>query len=271
MNSHAPTGKVSALTVLLSSSVVLGTITGVFYLVGGAWVDGYSHALGLTYLARLQRAEYIFFGSQILLALSYFSISVMPVVGLGIVVFLKRKPIPRAWESVTFVLLMLISSLLLSAFAVPALNPVRPLITSAVCPVTGRSGAWTFGPLCFALAVGGFGFFFFEPKRFRLMFLGWGIVASVFWLFVFGWAFGAGQLYGTFQIVEVDSTSLQLLVLGADDKNLVVLTPGINRAGHPEPRYLLRSDIKVFRVVGTASINDFVCNPNRMAITPGGR
>lgn len=68
-----------------------------------------------------------------------------------------------------------------------------------------------------------------------------------------GWAAGAENLYGPFQIVQLTNSVAQLpadtrmLVLGADDKNLVVLV-----RGYHQPQYLSRSDTKTFRIVGLA-------------------
>src|SRR5664279_2423040 len=76
MNSQAADSQVSISNVLLSSSVVLAAMTGLFYLLGGAWFQGYDAALGLSYLAGRQSAEYIFAGAQFLLANSFVLASV---------------------------------------------------------------------------------------------------------------------------------------------------------------------------------------------------
>lgn len=57
----------STWNVVLSSSVVLAAITGVFYLLGGATVQGRAWALGLNYLAGLQPNDYLFAGVKLLL------------------------------------------------------------------------------------------------------------------------------------------------------------------------------------------------------------
>jgi hypothetical protein len=255
-------------------------MTGMFYLLGGASFQGYDTALGLRYLADRQSAEYIFAGAQVLLVISYVLVSVFAF----ILVFFWMKILPwlskrirRDWEFVFFWLIVPLN-VLIFVFADHTLDDCRGLITRGACPIANQGAAammpfWVF---CGTALVSGLGFFLFQPRPFRVTVLVWGIVASVLCLYLFGRTSGAAILYGTFQIVEVGSTSLQLpsgarlLVLGADDKNLVVLTPGVDRAGHLEPRYLLRSEIKVFRIVGTASINDFVCKAAAQSTSPMG-
>jgi hypothetical protein len=247
--------------------------------VGSAYVEGYSHALGLTYLARLQPVEYGLLGAEILLLSSYVLVLLVPLVVLAffrILMPVGRTRIRRAWELPAFSMLIPGSSIFLLAFTLRTMNASRDLITRGACPVTGQgSDTIPFGLFCGALVVACFGFFFFEPRLLRLTCLVWGIVASGFVLYGFGWVFGADRFYERFQIVEVRSSSLlppgaRLLVLGADDKNLVVLTTDVNRARHPEPSYFLRSEIKNFRVVGTASINDFICNVPTRPSSPAG-
>jgi hypothetical protein len=279
-NSQAADSQVSILTVLLSSSVVLGAMTGIFYLVGGAWFEGYVNALGLSYLAGRQSAEYIFAGAQVLLVTFFVLASVFAFLAALFrmeILSLNGKRIPRARESIIFALMIALSSVLIFVFTDLTMADGRNLITRGACPFTNQGPEMR--PLslfCFAALVASFGFFFFQPRLLRVTALVWGIVASVLCLYIFGWTSGATGLYGKFQIVEVGSTSLQLpaearlLVLGTDDKNLVVLTPGANRAGHLEPRYFLRSEVKTFRIVGTASINDFVCKAAAQSTSPMG-
>lgn len=102
----------------------------------------------------------------------------------------------------------------------------------------------------------------------RFVFLLWGVSILSLCLFSFGWAAGAEQLYDPgFSVVEIVSPSLHLtpdskaLILGADAKNLVLLSPGEGTHGYPEPRYISRSEVKTFRLAGSSSISIFSCKP----------
>jgi hypothetical protein len=264
----AGSGHVSIWTVVLSSSVLLATITGVFYFVGGASYEGYSQALGLYYLAGWQPTEYIFAGAELLMTTSAapWLWLAMLLVSLIPASMAKRRYFSHTWESLIFALLGGIPTLLVLLFVIYTMKTSRDLITHGACPITGTNsilGAWL---VCVAtIAFTAMISQFFFTRLLRLMFLSWGMIIALLCLYNFGWAAGAARLYESFQVAEIDSPFLsagadtKVLVLRADDKNLAVIVRGENRTGHPEPRYLLRSEIKTFRIVGTSSINDFFC------------
>jgi hypothetical protein len=259
-------GQVSIWTVMLSSSVALAMITGLFYFVGGAMHLGYSQALGLDYLAERQPAEYIFEGGQVLLASSSFIL----VLAIALAVFIapmrlgKQQPFLRNWELLILFALTGIPSVLVWVFLTRGTS--RDVITNSSCPIVGHGSTLLALSALVAIIpwIGIFSHFFFT-RLLRLTFLVWGIVTALLCLFEFGLVNGEELLYGPFQVAEIASTSLsagidtRVLVLGADDKNLVILVPGENRTGHPEPRYLLRSAMTTVRIVGSSSINDFFC------------
>src|SRR4051812_21883655 len=78
MSAEPTHNQISLLNILLSSSVVLGAATGIFYLVGGAQYEGYSSAvLGMNLLGGLQPSEYIFSGAELLLFTSAIGLSLL--------------------------------------------------------------------------------------------------------------------------------------------------------------------------------------------------
>ena len=80
-------------------------------------------------------------------------------------------------------------------------------------------------------------------------------------VFATAWAEGVSSTRReTFDVVQLGDNEPRLLLLGADETNLVVLTPNVNKAGHPGPKYISRPLVNGFRIVGTASINDFICS-----------
>lgn len=266
--------QISVLTAVLSSSVVLATVTALFYFVGGCMVRGYWQALGLNYVAGRQPAEYMFAGFESLLLLFPLSLIAAPAIGILVTLSMGRKSLTRGREFAVFLLLLGILALLCSW----TLFKIRTGLTNAVitnvsCPVTGHgfmgAAGWV---LLFAAAVIGIGVFLLVERILRLVFLVWGFPIWVFCLYNYGLAGGAAQLYGNFQLAEITSASLQLpfsnstvLILGADDKNLVVLIRGEDRGGHPTPRYVLRSDVKTFRLLGSSSLNDFFCRATKLS------
>lgn len=276
-SSQPVTSQISILTILLSSSVLLAIITGLFYLVGYSWVQGYRYALGLNYLSNLQPSEYIAAGAEALLVPSFLWMSAIAATGVATVVSANVKRISRAWETWIAVPLLSIASIVIIAIALKSVNTVNALIASTCSVRVSTSDAqraiWA---LCIPVAVSAFGFFRFEPRRTRYMFLVWGSIAFAFSLAAYGRALGTAHLDEKFHIVEIGSISLQmspqarLLLLDTDDKNLVVLTPNVSHDGHPEPKYLLRSEVQSFSIVGMASINDFVCSVKSRPATPPG-
>lgn len=266
MTSKDISGQTSILTVILSSSVVLAVVTGLFYFLGGAYYIGYSQALGLNYLAGLQPAEYVFLGAQQLLFLVFFFASFLLMAWLlSRYLPVRPKPVFGKWEPVIFFLGVLILTVLLGAFTASKAGVSRDLITSSACPLTGNGSSIT-ALLVFLTAILVMPFLsYFFSKVLRGAFLVWGVVACVLCLYNFGWAAGAEHLYGKFQTAKIMSLTAQLpaetdvLLLGRDDKNLVVLVSGENSAGHPEQKYFLRSEVKMFRLVGESSIDAFFC------------
>jgi hypothetical protein len=257
-------------TILLSSSVVLATITGVFYLVGAGYVEGSAEFLGLTYLAQLQSADYIRTGAEFLLATSpllYILFAYITIFAIEIAVWSKVKltHLPRRWENRVFAVGTWLGTVFLFAVSSVTTNSKSALINH-VCPVTGHPPI----PLAVFVSIAALvlvthGSLLFVPLRLRINYLVWAIIVWLVSIYNLGWVFGANRIYNPFPIVEVDNTSLhlpseaRLLLLGADDKNLVAVIPDKNRRQHPQPIYLPRSQIQTFRIVGSASINDFFC------------
>ncbi len=272
MDSQIASPRLSVWAGILSSSIAVAMITGVFFLVGGAERAGYSEALGLSYLAGLQSAEYIFSGAELLLVwLFIFGVAIAVAVAEAFSMrpAAKRKYFPREWERYIFSVLTIIPTFLLAAYAVWMDRASRDLASSGACPVTGHGSVGKASVVCVGLILFvsvTFGFFFSRLLRFT--FLTWAAIACIFCLYYLGWAFGAARLYDEFKIARLTSASAQLpvdtkaLIIGADDKNLVVLVPSSNEhTQRAEPIYLLRSDVKALRIVGSSSINDFLCKP----------
>lgn len=250
-----------------------------FYLVGGAKYEGRSYVLGLGYLAGLQPSEYIFAGAELILFYSSPFVFVILFLGLVIAVWIANgMPVvptghtlsfPRKGEYVFFFALTFIVTFGLVPLVIRTGVSARNLITTGSCPVTGHGTVTRAWLVCCGLsAFVGITVWLFHRRMLRFAFLLWGVSILSLCLFSFGWAAGAEQLYGTeFSVVEIVSPSLHLtsdskaLILGADANNLVLLIPGEGTHGHPEPRYISRSEVKTFRLVGSSSINNFFCKP----------
>ncbi len=263
---------------ILSSSITLAAITGVLYLVGGAEFDGYSYALGLGYLAGLQPAEYVFDGAELILVYSLVFGTLIPLFG-NTVLSVTRKPIAntkiicwfRRQERWSFFVLAFGVGVARIIFVIRTVDTAPTLLTINSCPIRGggaNGGAWLVTCIVIVIAIVRSIFRVFYSRLLRFAFLVWGIVIIFFCLFIFGRAAGAGKLYSpNFKVAKINSPTLQLppdsqvLILGSDDKNLVLLLPAEYHELHPQPRYVLRSDIKSFQLVRSSSINDFFCKP----------
>ncbi len=64
-DSQNASGGASMWNIILSSSIALAAITGVFYFAGGAKYQGSVRALGLNYLSGLQPNDYLFAGVKL--------------------------------------------------------------------------------------------------------------------------------------------------------------------------------------------------------------
>ncbi len=119
---------------------------------------------------------------------------------------------------------------------------------------------------CLTLLMSSVGTIFFQPTLLRTASLVWGLVVCTVCLYGYGRALGATQLYSRFPVITVCTASLQIapqtkwLLLGADNNNLVLLGRQAETERHAEPHYVIRSEIKTFDIVGSASIDEFLCN-----------
>ncbi len=190
------------------------------------------------------------------------TVSALAAVGVHLLVikhieYLRKR---ERWIAVAIIVLLTILWMRVTIH----IQKIAPSIATGVsCPIK-ESGVLPVSLAAFffcASSVGGFALLV-KSKRLRFAFVLWGGVISLLCLYNLGWADGAEILYGQFQIVALTNSAAQLsadtrmLVLGADDKNLVVLV-----RGYHQPQYLSRSDTKTFRIVGLAKIDDFVCKP----------
>jgi hypothetical protein len=260
----------------MSGPVVLATITGVLYLVGGAYAKGSSYALGLNLLENnFQPAQYIFTGAEALapmFASAYWWVG--PILGLGIGGFAMavRRYIPRDYEGGA-VLGIAMADLVILAYSAHLIDHIPTLLTRSSCPVAGGMHLFLWAVIVFwcLVLLAGVGFVFFRPRAYRLAALAMGAFASVFCLDCYGRVTGAVALDGTFEIVELGSRAVpsdaasRVLVLGADKDNLVVLLQSAERTRDvvSRPTYLARSKAGTLRVVGRASINEFACDGKR--------
>ena len=271
-DSQKANGRTAIWNVILSSSIGLAAITGVLYFVGGGVYQGRAWALGLKYLSGLQPNEYIFEGTQI--SLSYLPLiafalliaaSALAVGGVHLLV-VKHIDFLRRWERWVFVVLILLLTIVWICGSFHTENTATSLVTSVSCPMK-KPGFIGISVVAFCACTVMGSLWLFSSKLLRLTFLVWGGLIFVLCLFNLGWASGARQLNDNFPIAVLTNNAAQLLadtrvlVLGADDKNFVVLVKGKDQTSSLQPQYLSRSDVKTFRIVGLAKIDDFVCKP----------
>jgi len=270
----------SVLVTILSSAVAVIP----FYLVGMAQLNGYRAALGLNYLSTPNAGEYISAGAETLLiggfVVSY--IVVFLVIGLLYAFGLKRWHIPRNLEVVCIFGIAFLDSVFIFIRLLHDERVGHEVMRSASCPINGESAYgsafWLLLSTIFVVALTAIAI---HDKRYRLVFVSWGSVACLACLWNFGWAKGAGAAYDEFSIAEITDATAKtqtVLLLDADDKNLVVVfkkderpyqapspssparQDNTSEIAHPIPVYLLRSELRSTRLIGSQKLDQFFCN-----------
>jgi len=270
----------SVLVTILSSAIAVIP----FYLVGMAQLDGYREALGLSYLSTPSAGEYISVGAATLLiggfVVSY--LVVFLVIALLYAFGLKRWHIPRNLEVVCIFGIAFIDSVFILIRLLRDERIGHEVMRTSSCPINGESAYISaFLLLLSTMFVVALIAIVIHDKRYRLVFLAWGAVACLACLWNFGWSNGAGAAYGEFSIAEITEATAKtqtVLLLDADDKNLVVVFKKDERPyqalslgspasqdnkseiRHPVPVYLLRSDLRSMQLIGFQSLDGFFCN-----------
>ncbi len=269
---------------VLAGSIGSVVATGMLYFVGGAYYAGYSRALGLNFLAGLQPAGYIFYGAQFLIALSIPQVSLMLVAVLA-TLRVARKGIwgipkgrfslkPECRFVVGLVTVTVVASTLLELHLLHSIRATKTLIASSPCswPInpsaTGGTSFW----FVVSAVLGGISFQYLRQNFLRWTSLVLCSAISLLALYGLGHELAAARLYGDrFQIAEISMSSpqsfpaLQVLILGSDDKNMVVLFPPKDRGEKPQPTYLQRADLKSVRIVSSPGIREFFCKQKSTA------
>ncbi len=139
--------------------------------------------------------------------------------------------------------LTIFGTLVLLRIAIRTETAARNLIASGVCPI-GRHGSESWASVaCWVLIlVVGLTVRFSNSQLSRFAFLVWGIGMLLLCLFSLGWAASAASFFNrSFEIAALATPSVaagsetNVLLHGADAKNLFVLVSGEKSSGHPEP------------------------------------
>ncbi len=267
-------GKDFVWTVLLSSAVVLAVATGALYFLGGAYFEGISEVLGLTYLAKPQSDSYIFAVAELLLATSWEPFLIVSVAisagALSIVEIIERKrfQLSRRSQEIMIPVTIIFLTFVVLYFFFGTMDK-RYLLENCSCPI--QAPQHYVQPILLLLSIALLtigGAYCIANRTLKAFFAAWGISMVVLCIYNVGWDSGISILNTPRQqLAEVVSSSLlngaetKVLVLGADDKSIVVLSPNQHSAAHPEPIYLSRSDLKSFHLTGYSSIDAFFCKP----------
>lgn len=175
--------------VILSSSIVLAAITGVFYLLGGATGQGRAWALGLDYLSGLQPNEYIFAGAEVILNLLSDPIGLGVALIIAVVLLFGVQWIgSQADRSHPFFLILVaILTIGLLTVILCTANISHSLLTNAFWPI-GRHEAvlFSFIALCFCAVPVGSSFRLFSSKLWRVRSVFWSGALSILCLFNLG-------------------------------------------------------------------------------------
>ena len=270
----------SVLLPLLSSAVLLVP----FYLVGMGQFEGMREALGAEYLNAPSVGEYIAAGAQTMLLTWFVAgyLGVFVVLSILYALGLKRWHIPRNWEVSGIFVITVATTLLMLDRLLHDERAGREVMRTSSCPIDGH-GAFgsAFWLLLFTMLVVVTIAAVILDKRYRLVFLVWGTLACLACFWNLGWSNGASVVYDEFHIAEITGATTRtqtVLLLAADEKNIVVVFKNDERPyqtldsapsashnsngsrKHPVPVYLLRSDLKSMRLIGTQKLNQFFCD-----------
>ena len=261
----------SAWAVILASSLVLAAISGLFYFVGGAIQIGRSRALGLYFLTNLQPAEYIFAGANYLI--QFFAAIVPPLLSTLIVAAVAfsvpylprlRGRIAADWEPRLFGIASTLSWLIVVAIYLKTDASATDIWTAKIPLVATHAQQLVWDGFLAVTAITVIAFSVLLSRALRLYSLISGGLLFSLSLYNMGLTAGAAELYNPFSVVTLTSVSgvfspdTRALVLGSDEKTLVVLMPSAKGKVDRSPTYIPRSDIKIFRIVGTETINKFI-------------
>ena len=243
---------------------------------GWAYYTCYSRALGVDFLGGLQPAGYIFYGAQFLINLSIL-VAIVLLVGVLVALWVAQVGIPAIPNSrfarepkyrLGVGLFTAGASFLLRLPLLASIAVTKTLITSNPCswPIHTTATSWTSVWFVAFAVLGGVSFRYVRPSSLKWTFLVLCSAMSLLALYVLGHELGAASLYGNeFQIAEISISSpqslpaLRFLILGSDDKNMVVLLPSKQSGEKPQPTYLQRADLKSVRIVSSSGIRDFFC------------
>ena len=276
--SRANKEKPSLATTVLASSATFAVFTAFLYFVAGAYYQGRTSVSGTGYLTMPPPNDFVYSGAKLMLGAGMLVVLICSIFwfAFSMVCYLEvRFPqwfttasdkilrLSRVWELVVSGAVT-IGAVWFLLTTVKLLNEPARVVTDHVCTPTGQlpqhhPGVFLLLTILFTATV---------PNRFgsrRSKWTGWLIGSFVALCLMYGFAWDAGResllshSYSQAKVKLNDSSNPEYdaLIIGSDDKDLVIITHA--KTGQYEPEYLSRSRVVDFRLIGSATVEQFMC------------